>query len=109
VARFGFVEWCEGPRSQNDHFDVESRFQRVILSDVPRMTVRDASAARRFTWLVDVLYDHQVKLIISAECDPDELYVEGPMASEFHRTVSRLVEMQSKEYLESERRSAVTL
>lgn len=109
VAWFGFDVLCEGARSQNDYLDLVSRFQTVILSDVPRMTVRDASAARRFTWLVDVLYDHQVKLIISAECEPDELYVEGPMASEFHRTVSRLVEMQSKEYLESERRSAVTL
>lgn len=115
VARSGSVVWfdfetlCQGPRSQNDYLELASLFQTVILSDVPKMKARDASAARRFTWLVDVLYDHNVKLIISAECLPDELYTEGPMSTEFHRTISRLMEMQSKEYLESERRSAATL
>ncbi|MGE4124118.1 MAG: AFG1/ZapE family ATPase, partial [Pusillimonas sp.] len=106
---FDFATLCGGPRSQNDYLDLASRFQTVILSEVPRMTVRQASEARRFTWLVDVFYDHKVKLIISAECEPEGLYTEGPMANEFHRTVSRLLEMQSREYLESERRVAATL
>jgi cell division protein ZapE len=68
------------------------------------MPVRLASEARRFTWLVDVLYDRRVKLIMSAEVPPQELYTEGPMSHEFPRTVSRLNEMQSKEFLALERR-----
>lgn len=109
VVWFDFATLCGGPRSQNDYLDLASRFQTVILSDVPRMTARQASEARRFTWLVDVFYDHKVKLIMSAECEPEGLYTEGPMANEFHRTVSRLLEMQSREYLESERRVAAIL
>jgi cell division protein ZapE len=68
------------------------------------MSPRNASEARRFTWLIDVFYDHKVKLLMSAAVPAEELYVEGPMANEFTRTVSRITEMQSKEYLESERR-----
>lgn len=101
---FDFKTLCEGPRSQNDYLALAARFETVLLSDVPRMKARDASAARRFTWLIDVLYDHKVKLVMSAECIADELYVDGPMANEFFRTVSRIVEMQSREYLESEKR-----
>jgi cell division protein ZapE len=63
-----------------------------------------ASEARRFTWLVDVFYDHKVKLLMSAEVAPEALYTEGTLANEFTRTVSRLVEMQSREYLEAPRR-----
>lgn len=115
IARGGSIVWfdfktlCGGPRSQNDYLALASRFHTVILSDVPCMGPRHASEARRFTWLVDVFYDHKVKLIISAECAPDELYTEGPMSGEFHRTVSRLMEMQSQEYLRADRREAVSL
>lgn len=109
VVWFDFATLCGGPRSQNDYLELASRFHAVILSDVPRMTARQSSEARRFTWLIDVFYDHKVKLIISAECPAEELYTEGAMSGEFHRTVSRLLEMQSKEYLESERRSSVEL
>ena len=101
---FNFKTLCGGPRSQNDYLEIASRFHTVFLSDVPRMSVRLASEARRFTWLVDVLYDRRVKLVMSAECEPEELYTEGPMSHEFPRTVSRLGEMQSKEYLALERR-----
>ena len=72
--------------------------------DVPHMPVRMASEARRFTWLVDVLYDRRVKLIMSAAVPPEGLYTAGPMSHEFPRTVSRLHEMQSKEFLAQERR-----
>ena len=75
-----------------------------MLSDVPHMPVRLASEARRFTWLVDVLYDRRVKLVMSAAVPPEDLYTDGPLAHEFPRTVSRLNEMQSKEYLQLERR-----
>jgi len=109
VVWFDFATLCGGPRSQNDYLELANRFHAVILSDVPKMTARQSSEARRFTWLIDVFYDHKVKLIISAQCPPEELYTEGTMSGEFHRTVSRLLEMQSKEYLESERRSSVDL
>jgi cell division protein ZapE len=104
VVWFDFATLCGGPRSQNDYLELATRFHTVILSDVPQMSPRMASEARRFTWLVDVFYDHKVKLLMSAAVRAEELYVEGPMANEFSRTVSRLVEMQSKEYLETPRR-----
>ena len=72
--------------------------------DVPQMPPRMASEARRFTWLVDVLYDRRVKLIMSAAVPPEALYTEGPLAHEFPRTVSRLNEMQSAEFLALARR-----
>jgi cell division protein ZapE len=75
-----------------------------MLSDVPQMPVRLASEARRFTWLIDVLYDRRVKLIMSAAVPPEQLYTEGPLAHEFPRTVSRLTEMQSAQFLAQERR-----
>ncbi|MNI65506.1 Cell division protein ZapE [compost metagenome] len=106
---FDFATLCGGPRSQNDYLELASRFHAVILSGVPKMGPRQASEARRFTWLIDVFYDHRVKLIMSAECEPEEIYTEGALANEFHRTVSRILEMQSREYLESERRSTATL
>jgi len=108
VVWFDFATLCGGPRSQNDYLELASRFHSVILSDVPRMSPRNASEARRFTWLIDVFYDHKVKLLMSAAVPADQLYVEGPMANEFTRTVSRITEMQSKEYLESERRMVDT-
>jgi cell division protein ZapE len=104
IVWFNFKTLCGGPRSQNDYLEIASRFHTVFLSDVPHMPVRMASEARRFTWLVDVLYDRKVKLVMSAEVQPESLYTEGPMAHEFPRTVSRLSEMQSKEYLAQERR-----
>ena len=104
VVWFDFATLCGGPRSQNDYLELATRFHTVILADVPQMSPRMASEARRFTWLIDVFYDHKVKLLMSAAVEPEALYQEGPMAGEFSRTVSRIVEMQSKEYLEAPRR-----
>ncbi len=101
---FDFATLCGGPRSQNDYLEIATQFHTVVLSDVPKMTPRMASEARRFTWLIDVFYDHKVKLLMSAEVPALELYMEGPMSDEFHRTVSRIIEMQSREYLEAPRR-----
>ena len=108
VVWFDFRQLCGGPRSQNDYLELAQQFHTVMLSNVPHMPVSMASPARRFTWLVDVLYDRRVKLIMSAAVAPEELYTEGPLAHEFVRTVSRLNEMQSKEFLELERRSVDT-
>jgi cell division protein ZapE len=108
VVWFDFKTLCGGPRSQNDYLEIATQFHTVLLSDVPRMSARLASEARRFTWLVDVLYDRRVKLILSAEVEPEALYTEGPLAHEFPRTVSRLAEMQSAEFLSLEHRTVDT-
>ena len=105
VVWFDFKVLCGGPRSQNDYLEIATQFHTVLLSDVPHMPVRMASEARRFTWLIDVLYDRRVKLIMSAAVPPESLYTEGPLVHEFPRTVSRLKEMQSKEFLALERRT----
>jgi cell division protein ZapE len=108
VVWFDFRTLCGGPRSQNDYLEIASRFHTVLLSNVPQMPPRLASEARRFTWLVDVLYDRRVKLIISAAVPPEQLYTEGPLAHEFPRTISRLQEMQSAEFLALSRRDVDT-
>lgn len=96
---FDFATLCDGPRSQRDYLELARTFPVLILSGVPRMSAEMGDRARRFTWLVDILYDHRVKLLVSAETPPGELYREGPNSREFPRTVSRLVEMQTREYM----------
>ena len=104
VVWFDFAVLCGGPRSYADYVDLAKRFHTVLLSGVPRMSPRDSDAARRFTWLVDVFYDDRVNLIVSAQTPPEELFTAGEHAAEFQRTISRLHEMQSVEYLRTERR-----
>ena len=104
VIWFDFATLCGGPRSQNDYLWLANRHHTIFLSGVPKMSPDMASEARRFTWLVDVLYDHRVKLIISAACPAEDLYSHGVQASEFRRTVSRLIEMRSLDYLSSPHR-----
>ncbi|WP_028356966.1 cell division protein ZapE [Brackiella oedipodis] len=106
---FDFENLCQTARSMNDYLELASRFETIILSDVPKMSQAMSSPARRFTWLIDVLYDFKVKFIMSAECDAEELYTEGTLANEFTRTVSRIIEMQSKDYLKEVRRKNVDL
>lgn len=108
VVWFDFATLCGGPRSQNDYLELATQFHTVLLSDVPQMYVRHASEARRFTWLVDVLYDRRVKLIMSAAVSPEGLYTEGPLSHEFPRTISRLNEMQSADFLALDRRDVDT-
>lgn len=105
---FDFKTLCGGPRSQNDYLEIATQFHTVMLSDVPVMPPRMSSEARRFTWLIDVLYDRRVKLVMSAQAAAEALYIEGPLAHEFPRTVSRLNEMQSTQFLALGRRSVVT-
>lgn len=104
VVWFDFQTLCCGPRSQNDYLEIANQFHTVILSGVPYMPPRMTNEARRFIWLIDVLYDHKVKLIISAEVSAPDLYTEGQITGEFSRTVSRLIEMQSRDYLDAPRR-----
>jgi len=109
VVWFDFEVLCGGPRSQNDYLEIARQFHTVLLSGVPKMSAGQASEARRFTWLIDVLYDHRVKLIVSADAAPEALYTAGSLANEFQRTASRLIEMQSRAYLEAPRRDVVAL
>ena len=108
VIWFDFETLCGGNRSQNDYLEIAREHHTLILSRVPKMSAAMASEARRFTWLVDVLYDRRVKLIMSAEVPAEQLYTEGPLSHEFPRTVSRLNEMQSEEFLALERRDVDT-
>jgi cell division protein ZapE len=104
VVWFDFQTLCCGPRSQNDYLEISKQFHTVILSGVPYMPPRMTNEARRFIWLIDVLYDLKNKLILSAEVPAPDLYTEGQITSEFSRTVSRLIEMQSRDYLDAPRR-----
>jgi cell division protein ZapE len=99
VGWFEFAALCGTARSQLDYLEIAKRFHTVMLANVPLMTSEHAAEARRFTWLIDVLYDQRVNLIISAAVPMEELYRNGPNSQEFPRTVSRLKEMQSREYL----------
>ena len=99
VAWFTFHDLCEGPRSQDDYMELASWFHTLVLSDVPCFEATAENAARRFIALVDVLYDHNVNLIVSAAAPPGELYRGSKLKQEFQRTASRLVEMQAEAYL----------
>ncbi len=96
---FNFAQLCETARSQNDYLELARFFNTLILTDIRQMDKADDDVARRFVLLVDVLYDHHVKLICSAAAMPDQLYLGNRLRFEFDRTASRLVEMQSQEYL----------
>ena len=112
VVWFEFSVICGWGRSQNDYIDLAKRFHTIIVSSVPRMSLEQADAARRFTLLVDVLYDQRVKVIVSAAAPPESLLERGggssdsqlqAMVFQFDRTASRLAEMQTLEYLNQPR------
>jgi cell division protein ZapE len=96
---FDFVALCDGPRSQNDYIEIGCEFHTVLVSNVPQMGAKNDDAARRFINMVDEFYDRQVKIILSAEVDIEVLYAGGRLTFEFQRTISRLLEMQSEEFL----------
>lgn len=99
VIWFSFAELCEGPRSQNDYIELARCFHSILVERVPAMNRLMEDQARRFINLVDVFYDHNVKLIVSAEVQVIELYQGTRVEFEFRRTISRLQEMQSHDYL----------
>ncbi|MFI4962297.1 MAG: cell division protein ZapE [Legionellales bacterium] len=96
---FPFDVLCNLPRSQLDYLELADRFDTVFLSGVPELTEKHTAQAILFIYLIDVLYDRGINLIISAAVPVDKLYVEGEMKSTFNRTLSRLKEMQSVDYL----------
>lgn len=102
VGWFDFAELCDGPRSQNDYIELSRLFHAVLLSGVPVFTPDTDDQARRFINLVDEFYDRNVKLVMAAGAPLHELYGGGGLSFEFQRTISRLQEMQSYEYLARE-------
>ncbi len=99
VIWFDFDALCAGPRSQNDYIELAREFHAVLVSSVPRMGALQDDQARRFINMVDEFYDRNVKMAISAEVSLSALYDNGSLCFEFERTRSRLMEMQSHEYL----------
>lgn len=99
IAWFEFRELCDGPRSQNDYIELGKIFEAVLVANVERMDAMKDDMARRFINLVDEFYDRNVKLILSAEVELKDLYAGGRLEFEFQRTLSRLLEMQSHEFL----------
>ena len=104
VARTTFRRLCEEPLGAADYLGLAQSFQTLILEGVPRLGRADRNAAKRFVTLVDALYETRTKLVMSAEVAPAELYTDGDGAFEFERTVSRLMEMRSNDYLAERRR-----
>ena len=103
VARFSFNELCGRPLAAPDYLALASAFHTVIIDDIPVMTPAMRNEARRFIILIDILYEERVGLLCSAAAPPEGLYAEGDGSLAFRRTASRLIEMQSAEYLESRR------
>jgi cell division protein ZapE len=104
VAWFSFAALCETARSAEDYIELAQEFQTVILQDIPKLGASDSDAARRLIFLVDEFYDRRVNLIVSAAAAPTELYHGDRLKFEFQRTASRLIEMQTEEYLAARRK-----
>jgi len=103
VARFSFEELCLRPLGPVDYLAIAERYHTVVLADIPRLAADQRNEARRLISLIDVLYDNRVRLVCSAEVSPDGLYPQGEEAPAFRRTVSRLAEMQTVEYMSAPR------
>lgn len=99
VIWFDYSEICESARSAHDYIEIAQIYTTVVVSNIPVMNEEYDSAAKRFIHFIDALYDHNVKFICSAEAQPDKLYVGKRLAFAFDRTISRLTEMQTKNYL----------
>jgi cell division protein ZapE len=99
VIWFEFDELCEGPRAVADYIELAQSFNTVLISAVPQFSPQTDDAARRFVNLIDEFYDHGVNLVLSAAAPVTELYDGERLRAEFARTESRLIEMQSAEYL----------
>jgi len=100
LLRVGFASLCDNALGPQDYLAVAARFHTVFLEDIPRLVPAKRDAAKRFNTLVDALYEAEVKLVALAEVEPEALYPTGDGAFEFERTVSRLQEMRSADWLE---------
>ena len=103
VARFTFAELCERPLGARDYIAVAEAFHTVVLENVPQLPRARHNEARRFTILIDTLYDRGIRLVVSAATPPDEIYEGSGAGNEFARTVSRLHEMCSQDYWQGAR------
>jgi cell division protein ZapE len=99
VAWFSFADLCAKPLAAADYLAVAERFAAVIVEGIPRLSPQQRNEARRFNTLIDTLYEARTLLIASAEVPPEEIYTAGDGTFEFRRTVSRLIEMQSEDYI----------
>ena len=99
IALTSFYELCEHPLGSNDYNEIAQHFNFIIIANIPKMSYEYRNEAKRFMTLIDALYEHNVKLICSAEVPAEELYLEGDGSFEFKRTISRLIEMQTQHYL----------
>ena len=99
VARFAFNDLCAQPLAAADYLAVAKRYHTLVMDEIPCMGPAQRNEARRFAMLIDVLYDNKIKLVCAADADPDNLYAEGDGLFEFARTASRLMEMQSEDYV----------
>ena len=102
MAWFEFSELCEGPRSQNDYIELARSYHTIFISNIPRFTETDENAARRFIAAIDEFYDRGVKIVVSAAAAPAALYRGEKLQLEFQRAASRLIEMQTQQYLARE-------
>ena len=99
VARTSFKRLCDNALGSADYLRLSHAFQTLILENVPKLGPHNRNEAKRFVTLIDALYETRTKLVMSAEVEPSELYIEGDGVFEFERTASRLIEMRSAEYL----------
>jgi cell division protein ZapE len=101
---FEFDDICDGPRSQNDYIELARLYHTIFISNIPIFTTANENAARRFIMLIDELYDRNVNIVVSAAAAPNALYQGERLRFEFERAASRLIEMQTEQYLSGEHR-----
>ena len=103
VVWFTFEELCNTPRSTEDYTQIAIFFSNVLISDIPVMNSDMDDAARRFINMIDVFYDMKVKVMLSADAEPEKIYTSKKLVFEFKRTTSRINEMQSDAYINAKR------
>ena len=105
IAWFDFAALCEGPRGTSDSIEIAHEFTTVLLGGIPTFDRNNEDAARRFVNLIDELYDRHVNLVCTAATLPTELYSGTRLQGAFERTASRLIEMQSEQYLATQHKA----